>query len=842
MGEVYLAHDPKLGRDIAIKVLSDDLAVDAERLRRFEQEARLASSLNHPNIVTIYDIGHVDKVHFIAMELVEGQTLRMLFKAGLLPMHQAIDVAAQIADGLAKAHAAGIVHRDLKPENVMVTKDGFVKILDFGLGKLATPFFSHQSDLETIEVVNEHTRPGTVLGTVQYMSPEQAAGRDVDFRSDQFSFGLLLYEMVTGRVAFRRETAVQTMSAIITEEPSRVTALNPRVSDRLQEIIERCLAKNPDKRYASTLDLARDVRIAGGTGAASLLMYANHRGKSFLGRRTIIAGAIAVLTVVILGRPWWLGPRAEPATSQIPAVAVLSLANLSGNPSNDFLGIGVAETITSDLAALPAITVVSRTPASESVGARRDPARIARDLGVSFVVDGGVQETDRRLKLTVRLVRPEGSVAWAGSYEGLTADLFTIQRQLVEGLIAALELRLTQADRLKLERQPTTNVDAFADYAQGRTFLERFDVPGNVDRAIALFTAASTKDRNFALAHAGLGEAYWERYRQTKDAEWTTKARGAALDALRLDPNQASVRHSLAVIYRGTGDSERAIEELRRELQLRPNSDDAHQMLGEILSDKGLIDEAESEFRQAIGLRPNFWGNHDALGLALYRAGRFAAAAAAFERVTQLQPDSATGFQRLGTAYNAAGDTEKAIAHYEHALRLAPTPKAYANLGFVYYGQRQFEKAAEAYGQAIKLDPTSHVTYRNLGDVYQRLDRRAEARDAYLKAIAITERMLRVNPKDAVTLSQQALYEAKLQKRIEADRHANAAVALAPADGQVLYNKAVVHAVAGERDAAVKTLESALARGASPSVAKDDDEFQSLRKTPEFERVIAAKR
>lgn len=841
MGEVYRARDTKLGRDIAIKVLPDRLAADAERLQRFEQEARLASSLNHPNIVTIYDIGQVDQVHYIAMELVEGQTLRALLKTGLLPMQQAIDVAAKIADGLARAHATRIVHRDLKPENVMVTKDGFVKILDFGLGKLSAPFADDQSRIETIKVASARTSPGTVLGTVQYMSPEQAVGRDVDFRSDQFSFGLLLYEMVTGRIAFLRASAVQTMSAIIAEEPPRVADLNPRVPSRVQEIIERCLAKDPDERYDSTLDLARDVRMAAGVGAPHALIQVSRRARSVLTRRAAIASAAAILAIAIAGWQWWPRPRGERATSQIPTVAVLPLANLSGNPSNDYLGIGVAETLISDLAALPTVTVVSRTPSTSAGGKGRDLARIARYLGVSFVIDGGVQETDRRLKLTVRLVRPDGSIAWAGSYEGSTADLFAIQRQLAEGLSGALELRLTQADRRKLERQPTTNVDAFADYAQGRTFLERLDVPGNLDRAVALFSAAAAKDRSFALAHAGLGEAYWARYQQTKDADWTTRARAATLEALRLDPNQPGVRHSLAVIYRGTGDTERAIEELHHELDLRPNSDAAHQMLGEILSDTGQIDAAEREFQQAIALRPSFWGNYDALGLALYRAGRFPAAAAAFERVTQLQPDNASGFQRLGTVNNAAGDIAKAIVNYERALQLAPTPKAYANLGFIYYGQHRFADAANAYNQALELDPTSHITYRNLGDVHQRQGRRDDARAAYVKALEIAERMLRVNPKDAVTLSQQALYEAKLDKRKEAERHVNAAAGLAPADGLVLYNKAVVQALAGHKEAALSALDQALAHGASASVARDDDDLQVIRGTREFEQMTTRK-
>ncbi len=835
MGEVHRARDTRLGRDVALKVLPDRLASDAEQLRRFEQEAQLASSLNHPNIVTIYDIGQVDQVHYIAMELVEGQTVRALLRAGALPMAQALSVAAQIADGLAKAHAAGVVHRDLKPENVMVTKDGFAKILDFGLGKLTNSFRDLQSNAETMEVASVHTTPGAVLGT--YALYVAGASQRV---GGGFSFGpvFLRPHAVRNADGPRGVPAChgeQTMSAIITEEPPRVTDINPHVPERAQEVIERCLAKDAGQRYASTFDLARDVRIASGAGVARPVTQVSRRVRSFLVRHAII-GAIAVLVLAVVG--WlWLRPHGEGVTGEIPTVAVLPLANLSGNQANDYLGIGIADTLTSDLAGLPAITVVSRTSSTGAAGGRRDLARIARDLGVSFVVDGSTQESDGRLKVTVRLVRRDGSVAGARSFEGSSADLFAIQRQLAQGLTELLELRLSREDRQMLERQPTTSIEAFAEYAQGRSFLERLDVPGNLDRAITLFTSAAEKDRGFALAHAGLGEAYWLRYQVTRELDWTAKARAATLEALRLDPDQAAVRHSLAVIYRGTGDTERAIEELRRELVLRSNSDAAHVMLGDILSDKGDIDAAQREYRQAIALRPSFWGSYDALGLALYRAGRYPAAAAAFERVIELQPDNANGYQRLGTVLLAGGDTAKALVNYQRALQLAPTPKAYANLGFIYYRQRRFAEAAEAYRQALALDPASHITFRNLGDVYQRMGRRAEAVAAFGKAADLAERMLQINPKDAVTLSQQSLYQAKLDQRDVAERHASAAARLAPADGQVLYNLAVVHALAGRKDAALAALSQALAHGASVSVAREDDDLSAIRDTAEFARM-----
>jgi Flp pilus assembly protein TadD len=455
-------------------------------------------------------------------------------------------------------------------------------------------------------------------------------------------------------------------------------------------------------------------------------------------------------------------------------------------------------------------------------------------------VDGGVQQSDHRLNVTARLVRADGSVVWGGSYEGENSELFAMESQVAQHVTAALQLRLSQTERAKLVKQPTTDINAFADYAQGRALLERLDVAGNLDRAIEFFLAAVRRDRNFTLAHTGLAEAYWARYEQTKNSDWTVKAREATLEAVRQDPNQAAVRRLLALIYRGTGDTETAIQELHRALELQ-NSDDAHEMLGEILSDKGQIEDAIAEFDKAIALRPNFSGNYDAKGLALYRAGRFAEAAASFERVTQLQPDNASGFQRLGTTYYSAGDTEKALVNYRRSLELAPTWKTYTNLGVFYHNQGKFDDAAKAYVEALKLDPTSQITHANLGDVYQRLGRTNDSRKEYANAVQMTDRVLKVNSKDALTLSERAVYEAKLTRWLDAQRDANTAATLAPADGQVLYNKAVVHVLAGEKEVGLKALEQALAHGASAAVARKDDYLQLIRDTPEFAKITVDK-
>ncbi|MDQ2979891.1 MAG: serine/threonine-protein kinase, partial [Acidobacteriota bacterium] len=357
MGEVYRARDTRLGREVAVKILPEALAADTDRLRRFEQEARAASALNHPNIVTIHDAGQEGAVSYIAMELVEGQSLREVLAAGPLPLKKAIDIAAQVSSGLAKAHASGIVHRDLKPENVMVTTDGVAKILDFGLAKLAlNPSAKLLSQAETEA---GQTEPGILLGTVGYMSPEQAAGRTLDFRSDQFSFGAILYEMLSGRRAFQRATAVETLTAILKEEPLPLATANPAAPEPLRRMVERCLAKDLEDRYASTGDLARDladVRDRPSETRAAPQPVSDRRGFR------VGPVAVAALAIALIGG--WLLLRARSSSvvgeGGERSIAVLPLQNVGGRPEDEYFSDGMTESLITDLAKVKGLMVIAR--------------------------------------------------------------------------------------------------------------------------------------------------------------------------------------------------------------------------------------------------------------------------------------------------------------------------------------------------------------------------------------------------------------------------------------------------------------------------------------------------
>jgi len=554
------------------------------------------------------------------------------------------------------------------------------------------------------------------------------------------------------------------------------------------------------------------------------------------------------VALVAVGYPALNGPapsvRSPPsteATAGPPVIAVLPLSAVGGDSAQRDLGVAVADLLVGALARVPGINVLSpsatRTPDDEDA----DLLKLARDLGASHVVEGTLQQADGRTRFTLTLLQPKSHlVVWSGSYDGPTEDLLGMQQRAAHELVEALSPGA--ADRASGEAaRPTTSVEAFAEYMQARSFLHRADQAGNVERAARLFESAIRRDPGFALAHAGLAEAYWSRYRETEEEGWTLKAREAAFEALRLDPELPGVRYSLAVILQGTGKVPEAIEELRRVVALQPSNDDAHRRLGRLLADQGRDDEAIGELQRAVALRPNFWDNHQALGWAYFRSGRFPAAARAYTRVTELQPDNAWGFQMLGTAYHASGDKAKAAENYRKAIAIGPGARAYSNLGTILYEQGRFDEAVETYREAARLEPNA-AKYRNLGDAYAKLGQRAQSREAYAQAVELCRKRLTVNPRDALTLAKLAVYEAKLGLDTEAQGHAERAATLAPEDPGVLYRRAVVHALAGRAGAALEVLGDALNAGYSAAFAGTDEDLEALRGRAAFAALLAEHR
>ncbi len=673
MGEVYRARDPRLGREVALKVLPGDLADDHDRLARFEREARAASALNHPNIITIYEIGQEGGVSYIAMELVDGWTLREILAAGPLETKRLSGVATQIAEGLAKAHAAGIVHRDLKPENVMVSTDGFVKILDFGLARRA-PLTEEGSHAATL---TRGTEPGTVFGTVGYMSPEQATGRTADYRSDQFSFGTILYEMATGRRAFGRASPVETLSAILKEEPAPASTVNPAAPERLSSIISRCLAKDAEERYASTRDLARDLRELGGAVSTPPGTVVS-AGRAWPRRAAI--GALAVL-VVSAAALFLMRSRGR----TIDSLAVLPFETPSSDPEAEYLGQGIADNLIQSLSRLPGLRVIARSSVSRYKGQPVDPEKIGRELGVQAVLTGAVAQRGDHLEVSAELVDARRNAhLWGERYDRKFADIVSLQQDIARAV--SDELRPKRA----APRVPATVQGFTADPAAYRSYLKgRYHwnkrTEADIRKAIAYFQEAIDKDPSYAAAYAGLSDGYFVLgwYEFLPPVETYPRAKAAAERAIEIDAAVAEAHASLAGIamwYEWNWPvSER---EFARTFELNPNYASGRHWHADYLSVHGRHDEAIAESKKALELDPlsliiNTW-----LGRRYYFARRYDEAARECRKALELDPNFVPAHWQLGSVLVEQVKLREALNEFETAVRLAgQNPRYLAYLG-----------------------------------------------------------------------------------------------------------------------------------------------------------------
>ena len=674
MGVVWKALDSRLNRHIAIKVLPAELTADAERRRRFLREARTAAAVTHPNIVTIYEIDEADGVTFIAMELVEGRTLRSLIGGGPLPIPEALRLATGIAEGLAQAHQDRIVHRDLKPENVIIGANGHPRILDFGLAKLVEQHHdvlrSQASRDETR--TEEMTRAGAVIGTPAYMSPEQARGEVVDARSDIFSFGVTLYELVTGRRPFQGRNPIETLAAILHKPAVPASRVNGEVPSRLEDILGKCLEKDPKGRYQSSQDLVVDLQRLRRDLESGSTPFQGDIAPARAPRRRRRAWAIAgagALAVIALGlAAGWLGGTFRPGTATTvdtqakharSAIAVLPFQNLSGEGPYAYFAGGLQEELLTHLAKVAALKVISRTSVMSYRETSKPLKTIATELGVGSIVTGSVQVERERLRVTVQLIdAATDEHLWAEHYDRTLDDAFAIQSEVAQKIVAAVGAALSGVEQGRLAAAPTSNPEAYRLYLQGNEYFAR---PGlrrqNLETAQQLLERALVLDPDFTLAHATLSQVHGWMY-------WFGH-----------DPSTARL--------------ERAREEAEVALRLAPDLPEAHVAMGTAhycSSASRPSRQAVDEYAIALKGLPN-----DALllrymGIGQRRLGNWDEATAAFERAAQLNPRDANLFLwGLGHTYRRLRRFPDAVRAYERALSLAPdVHEAAISLGWTY--------------------------------------------------------------------------------------------------------------------------------------------------------------
>lgn len=758
MGEVYLAQDTRLNRRVALKVLPADLISNRERLYRLEQEARAASALNHPNIITIHEIGADADTHFIATEFIEGETLRQRLQTARVGTAETLNIATQIAAALDAAHRSGIVHRDIKPENVMLRADGLVKVLDFGLAKLTEKQDGESSDSQTPTRALVKTNPGVVMGTVAYMSPEQARGLAVDVRTDVFSLGIVVYEMLAGRLPFAGATASDMMAAILTCEPAPLDEATP---PELQRIVRKSLQKNVDERYQTAKDLLIDLKAlkqgqdftaelkrSGMPTRADQSVPTQDRGarttssaeyiaSSVKQHKSIFTVALAILLLAALGLGYMLYNRRPTIRTPIESLAVLPFENGSGDVNLDYLSDGVSEGVIDRLSQLPQLKVIARNSSFRYRGQNIDFKEVANALGVQAIVTGRVVQRGDNYSIRVEMVDVrDNRQLWGESFNRKASDVQALQTDISREIAENLRLRLTGAQVQQLENQGTANPHAYELLLKGFYFIRKGGTE-NQKTAVEYYKQAVAIDPNYALAYAELSEGYrFLLYSNNIDPkEIMPKWEAAARKALELNENLANAHFAMGQFKRDVWEWQEAEREFKTAIELNPNLARAHGGYSRLLSLVGRHEEAIAQVklsRELDPLSPIINANY---GRALFRVRRYDEAIEVLKKGLELEPDFPEAHLELGRAYAAKAMYREAIAEYQRANKLGDLSyslQIYSGATYAKMGERE---------QALSIlkqlqTSSSYVSPAQLAILYAALDRREEAFASLMKAYA----------------------------------------------------------------------------------------------------------
>jgi serine/threonine-protein kinase len=837
MGVVYKAEDTRLGRIVALKFLPQDLTRDEEAKLRFIQEARTASALDHPNICAIHDIHDHRGRMFISMSCYEGETTKHRIERGQLPVLDAVNIGIAVARGLVKAHSQNIIHRDIKPANIYLTEDGQVKILDFGLAKLAGN--------------TTLTTAGTVMGTVSYMSPEQARGEEVDHRTDIWSLGVLLYEMLTGSPPFSSESPEAALYSICNQEPKLMSDFRDDIPIKLAAIVTKCLRKDRDKRYPDAQDLCDDlieVKRQIDTGTSAILTKRSASFRRY--RRLIVRYGFPVLVLLLAflllhptGRNlMWPGGSGDAVAQKY--VALLPFESKGAGPDDRVFFDGLAEYLNIRLSQLQhaegELWTISSNQVQELDAERIDEVRAK--TGAGLVLAGAVSREGDLIRLNLNLIDAENREtidSWSTSQR--MGSVRALQYETVIKLAEMLGIKLEPKLLSRLVACGTSVPGAFKSFVEGLGYMLRSNDQDAsfVDEAIESFRTAIDLDPEFVMAHAWLGSALWSKCLIAKDPKCSVQALESLEHAIELEDKLPEAHISLGLIHRSAGRHQEAVIEFERALELDPVNQDALEELANTYEAMKDLANAERVYRKAIEIRPDYWLCYGNLGLFYRTRGRYQEAAEQFKKAIEIVPNNAWAHKVLGVIYYDMNRMDESVAMFERANELAPSYTGYSNLATIYFMEGRYSDAARMYEVALALDDSDYQLWGNLASSYLWIPGQNEnALNAYREALRRGEELRKIQPNDWMLLCLLGGYYAELDERKKALELTEQALELAPEVVDVMFQAAHNYEVLGERDLALEWLGNALEHGYSHEQIESTPALHELCKDERYRLMV----